>query len=143
MKIIIVVILSSLLISCSHLSPIYWGWGEWGEADVAGVENNSLVRIDWSTLPGVVTSIDGNKVGSGYKKAKLHPGKHLIEYAYYPAEFGVHPKGSVELDFKSGHWYQFEIKLCYWCRPRKFAAWLHDKTTGEVVWGKPPDWHFL
>ena len=140
LKNLIIVLLSSQIISCSHYSPIYWGWGEWSGADIAGVESNSLASVDWSTLPGVITSIDGNKLGSGYKKAKLLPGKHLIEYAYYPAEFGAYPKGIIELDLKSGHLYQFEIMLCFWCMPRKFAKWVVDKTMGEVVWGKRPDW---
>ncbi|HEY5975979.1 MAG TPA: hypothetical protein VIU41_14690 [Geobacteraceae bacterium] len=140
MKTLVIVLLSSLLVSCSHYSPIYWGWGEWGGADVAGVADNLLAGFDWSTLPGVITSIDGNSVGTGFKRAKLLPGRHVIEYAYHTAAFGAHPQGMMELDLTAGHSYQFNIKLCFWCTPRKYAVWVDDHTMGSVVWGKRPDW---
>ena len=113
MKRLVLVLLSSLIFSCAHYSPIYWGWGEWAGADVAGVGNDLLAGFDWSKLPGVIASIDGNSVSTGYKKAKLRPGRHVIEYAYYPAEFGAHPKGIIELDLRAGHLYEFRIRLCF------------------------------
>lgn len=136
----IVLLLSSLLVSCAYYSPRYWGWGEWAASDVAGVENTLLVVFDWSKLPGVITSIDGTGIGNGYKKARLTPGRHRIEYAYYPAEFGSHPRGMLELDFLAGHWYEFRLELCYWCAPRRYAVWVDDRTIGEAVWGTQPDW---
>ncbi len=117
-----------------------WGWREWVGPDVAAVESGPIATIDWSKLPGVISMIDQSKVGAGYDKAKLSPGKHIIEYAYSPSEFGVHPSGTIEIDLTPGHSYEFRIKLCFWCMPRKYAAWVDDKTSGEKVWGKQPDW---
>lgn len=139
---LIIVFLSSFLFSCSHYSPIYWGWGEWVGSDVAATGKRSIASFDWSSLPGVITAIDGNSVGDGYKKAKLAPGRHLVEYAYYPAEFGVHPQGRIEIDLTAGHSYELGLRLCFWCKPRKYAIWVDDTTTGQVVWGKRPDWPF-
>jgi hypothetical protein len=140
MKKLGLVLFSSLMVSCAHFSPIYWGYGEWAAGDTAGVENDLLVEFDWSKVPGVITSIDGKRLGEGYKKAKLLSGRHVIEYANYSVEFGGHQTGMLELDLAAGHSYQFGLKLCYWCHPRKYAVWVDDKTTGEVVWGKHPDW---
>jgi len=137
---LILLLLSLLMASCAHYSPIYWGWGEWAVSDVTGLENGLVAYVDWSTLPGVITSIDGHTVGSGHKKAKLLPGSHVIEYAYYPAEFGVHPKGTIAIQLEAGHSYEFCIRLCFWCNPRKYAVWVDDKTTAEAVWGRHPDW---
>ncbi len=125
-----------MLSSCAYYSPIYWGWGEWSGPEVSGVGNNSAAIFDWSRLPGIITFIDGDSVGCGYKKAKLLPGSHVIEYAYYPAEFGMHPEGLIEIDLKAGHEYGFRIKLCYSCIPRRYTTWVNDKTNGAVVWGK-------
>lgn len=125
-----------MLSSCASYSPIYWGWGEWDGPGVSTIDNHSVTRFDWSRLPGIITTIDGDSVGDGYKKAKLLPGSHLIEYAYYPAEFGIHPKGLIETELKEGHMYEFRIKLCYSCNPRRYATWVHDKTADEIVWGK-------
>lgn len=140
MKILVIILLSSLLFSCAHYSPIYWGWGEWDGVGVAGEKAGLSAGLDWSKRPGVITAIDGKSIGSGYKKAKLLPGRHVIEYAYYTAQFGAHPKGIIELDVQAGHSYQFDIKLCFWCNPRKFAVWVYDNTVGTVVWGEQPDW---
>lgn len=139
-KALISLLLSLITVSCAYYSPIYWGWGEWVGSDVVGLANDSIVTLDWSAVPGVITLIDQNQVGAGYKKAKLAAGSHVIEYAYYPAEFGVHPRGTIELHLAMGHAYEFRLKLCFWCIPRKYAAWVEDKTTSEDVWGKPPDW---
>jgi hypothetical protein len=128
------------MVSCAHYSPTYWGCGERVGADIAAVENDSIANFDWSKLPGVITLIDESIVGTGYKKAKLSPGRHVIEYAYYPAEFGMHPRGIIEIDLAAGHSYEFGLKLCFWCMPRKSAVWVDDKTTGEKVWGERPDW---
>jgi hypothetical protein len=137
---LILLLLSSLMVSCSHDSPIYWGWGEWVGSDVADVADGLTARFDWSTLPGVITSIDESRVGSGYKEARLSPGRHVIEYAYSPAAFGEHPRGIIEIDLTAGHSYGFGLKLCFWCMPRRYAVWVDDKTTSREVWGKRPDW---
>ena len=139
-KAILLMLLSFLSSCCAHYSPIYWGWGEWAGPDVAGVENAPVAGFDWSKLPGVITSIDGTGVGEGYKKARLSPGRHRVEYAYSPTQFGLHPKGALEIDLIAGHEYEFRIELCFWCTPRRFAVWVDDRTTGEVAWGKQPDW---
>ena len=132
--------LSLALVSCAHHSPIYWGWGEWVAPDAAGMKEDLVARFDWSTQPGVITTIDGNNVGSGFKKARMAPGKHVIGYAYYPAEFGEHPKGIAEINLKAGYIYEFRLKLCFSCMPRKFAVWVEDKTSRELVWGQRPNW---
>lgn len=123
--------------SCSSYSPVYWGWGEWISPEFSDIKDPSVTKFDWSGLPGVITLIDGEKAGAGYKKAKLLPGNHRIEYAYYPAEFGIHPKGLIEIELKAGHEYVFRIKLCYSCTPRRYTASVHDRTTHEIVWEKP------
>lgn len=137
---LIIVLLSSLMISCAHHSPVYWGAGEWVAPKTAAAERVQSAGIDWSKLPGVITSIDGQNVGNGFKQGKLPPGKHVIEYVYHTAEFGAHPKGSFELTVEAGHAYQFNLKLCFWCHPRRFAVWVDDQTTGALVWGQRPDW---
>ena len=131
-----IVPLFSLLIlsSCAYYSPIYWGWGEWSGPGVLEMEEQSVTIFDWSRLPGIITSIDGIKAGSGYKKAKLSPGNHKIEYAYYPANFGMHPSGLIEMELRADHSYEFRIKLCYSCNPRRYRIWIHDRTTGKKVW---------
>jgi hypothetical protein len=136
MKRILLGLLPLIVVSCAHHSPIYWGWGEWAAPETKSIQEALVARLDWSTLPGVITSIDGNKVGKGFKKARMMPGKHRIEYAYYPAEFGAHPTGSFELELKAGHVYDFRIKLCFSCMPRKSSVWVEDKTSGELAWGQ-------
>jgi hypothetical protein len=137
---LILALLSVLMVSCASSLPFFGGWGEWVGSDAVNVENNLTATFDWSTHPGAITTIDGSSVGNGFKKAKLSPGRHVIEYVSYPAEFGVHPKGIIEIDLTAGHSYEFCLKLCYWCKPRKFAVWVDDKTTNQKVWGKRPDW---
>jgi hypothetical protein len=132
--------ISLLMVSCSYYSPIYWGCKEWVGTDAAGLRNESIATLDWSKHPGVIGLIDETALGKDYKKAKISPGRHVIEYSYYPSEFGAHPKGKIEIDLKAGHVYEFHIKLCFWCKPIKFAVWVDDNTTGESVWGAHPDW---
>ena len=136
----ILLLASALMASCAGHSPFREGSGEWVDPNPAVSENGPMARLDWSTLPGVITLIDAKGIGAGYQRARLSPGRHVIEYAYYPAEFGVHPKGSMEIDLTPGHAYEFRIKLCFWCMPRRYAVWVDDKTRGEKVWGKRPDW---
>jgi len=133
---IILLMLLSILSSCAYYSPIYWGWGEWSGSNLSGMENQPVSKFEWSRLPGVITMIDGDTVGSGYKKAKLLPGIHKIDYAYSPAQFGTHPRGSFEMELKAGHLYEFRIKLCFSCNPRRYDTWVMDKTTGDIVWGQ-------
>ncbi len=133
--------LSFLLGSCAaHHSPVYRGWGEWVPSGVSDVDSSLTSVVDWSTVPGVITSIDGNTVGDGYKKARLLPGKHQLEYADNPAEFGAHPRGFLEVDLLADHVYEFRIDYCFWCSPRRLATWVDDKTTGDLIWGNRPDW---
>jgi hypothetical protein len=93
----------------------------------------------------MVTSVDGNKCKgsgkSGYKKARLLPGRHVIAYSNYVYKLG-HVTGKIDLELKAGHSYEFAFDTCYWCNPRRDAAWVEDKTTGEIVWGKCRDWPF-
>jgi hypothetical protein len=133
-------LLSLLIVSCARYSPAFLGWSEWVEPDLPGIESEVTSSFDWSSFPGVITLIDAKVVGTGYKKAKLSPKKHVIEYADHPAEFGVHPRGKIEIDLESGHSYEFHIKYCFWCTPRKHALWVEDKTAGKLVWGQRPDW---
>ena len=138
---VVVAVLSLLLAGCpAHYSPIYWDYGEWNAPDAASADRSVTVSLDWSTEPGVIQSIDAVALGKGYKKAKLRPGRHRLEYASYPAEFGAHPQGNVDVDLLAGHAYEFGMKLCFWCTPRRYAVWVIDTTTGDLVWGKRPDW---
>ena len=130
----------ALVASCASFAPDRAGSGEWVSPNVAPDERAAIANLDWSTLPGVITLIDGREVGAGYRQARLAPGRHVIEYAYYPAAFGDHPKGRMEIELMSGHSYEFRIKLCFWCMPRKYAVWMDNKTSREKVWGKRPDW---
>lgn len=139
MKKSILILLLLLFTSCSaRYSPFFLHLKEWTPQDPPSAENS--VRFDWSTLPGVITSIDGTAVGADFKKAKLPPGKHRFEFAAYPAEFGAHPKGVAEIDLIASHEYEFRMDFCYWCKPRRYAVWVDDKTTGELAWGKRRDW---
>src|SRR5512140_3263922 len=104
---ILLLLLFLLLSSCAYYSPIYWGWGEWTGKGVTSNGNQPFTEFTWSKLPGIITLIDGDSVGTGYKKAKLLPGRHIIEYAYNPAEFGMHPKGLIGMELKAGHIYEF------------------------------------
>ena len=127
--------------SCSaRYSPFFLHYKEWIPHDPPPAQASSLVLFDWSTLPNVINSIDGIPVETGFKKARLAPGKHKFEYAAYPSEFGAHPKGVIEMDLIAGHEYEFQMDFCYWCKPRRYAVWVDDKTTGELVWGKRRDW---
>ena len=129
-------VLFLMLTSCAYYSPIYWGWGEWTGQEVSGLDGSSVALFDWSKLPGTIIIIDGDSVGNGYKKAKLLPGRHLIGYAYYPVEFGVHPKGIIDMNLKANHLYEFRIKLCYSCNPRRYNILVKDRSTGEIVWNE-------
>jgi hypothetical protein len=141
MRRIIFVIMILLQVSCSaRHSPFFWGYGEWIPGDVATVDRSSTANFDWSTLPNVITRIDGTPIGQGYKKARLLPGKHRFEFEDHPAQFGGHPKGQVKIDLLPGHEYDFRIDYCFWCIPRRYSVWVDDKTTGELLWGKRPDW---
>ena len=137
---LLVMCLATLLVSCANLSPASWGASEWKGTGTAGVATASLASLDWSKLPGVIAAIDGTKVGTGYNQAQLAPGRHVIEYAYHTAEFGAHPQGKFGIDLHAGHAYEFNIKLCFWCSPRKSAVWVDDLTSNTLVWGKRPDW---
>lgn len=137
---LILCLLSALTLSCAQHSPIYRGWGEWVGPDVTGLGNDLIATFDWSGTPGMITTIDENHLGDGYTMARLAPGRHVIEYAYYTAEFGAHPMGKIELDLAPGHVYAIGLQLCYWCHPRKYAVWVDDRTSGGLIWGKRPDW---
>ncbi len=128
-----------LLTSCAALDKMRAG--EWVEPAAASRGDDAVAGFDWSAPPsGIVTSIDGQVVGTGYKRARLLPGRHVIEYAYYTGEFGTNLLGRIELDLVAGHTYRFDVKLCFWCSPRKYAVWVDDETAGTVVWGQRPDW---
>jgi len=118
-------------------------WGECADADGAGQSTESIAIIDWSDWPDMITSIDGNRcIGSGrtgYKKARLSSGSHTVEYSNHVHDLG-HVTGQIELEVKKGHLYEFGFDTCYWCIPRRFAVWIDDRTTGEVVWGRHRDW---
>jgi hypothetical protein len=137
----ILVLITLLLISCSaRYSPFFWGYHEWVPSDVSTVEKSSTAIFDWSTRPDVITSIDGMPIGKGYKKARLSSGKHQLLFADHPARFGALPEGLLDIDLLPGHEYEFRIDYCFWCKPRRYSVWVDDKTTGELIWGKRPDW---
>ena len=135
----IILLLSLLMASCAGSSPFQAG-GEWADPATAALHDELITHFDWSKLPDVVTSIDNDEVGAGYKMAKLLPGRHFIKYTYHTAAFGANPSGVIELDLAKGHSYEFNLKLCFWCMPRKYAAWVEDTTVNQIVWGRQPDW---
>jgi len=138
-KQIVIPLIAAILAGCAAMETR--SWGEWISSDIAGTDTDALSILDWSDHPGVIVSIDGvTDVGTGFKKARLRPGKHTISFADYPAEFGIHPKGSFDIEMKPGHRYRFGIQYCYICKPRKYAVWTDDMTNGELVWGSRPDW---
>jgi hypothetical protein len=139
-KSILILLLLSFTSCSARYSPFFIGYDVWTPQDRSLADNSSLVLFDWSTLPNVITSIDGTPIVGRFKKANLPPGKHRIEYAAYPAQFGAHPKGVVEIDLIPGHEYEFRMDFCFWCKPRRYAVWVDDKTTGELAWGKHRDW---
>lgn len=118
-------------------------WGDCPDADGAQASAASSAVFDWSEWPDMITSIDGNRcVGSGktgYKRARLLPGRHVVEYRNYVLDLG-YAAGRIELDVQAGHSYRFDFDACYWCRKRRFTAWVDDRTTGQVAWGQRPDW---
>ena len=122
-----------------YRSPIYSNYGEW-IAPGAALAGSDVVMLDWSREPGVITTVDGNELGLGYKKATLLPGPHAIEYAYYTANFGEHPMGRIDIELVAGHSYRFDLDLCYWCHPRKYAVWVDDLTLNKIAWGQHRDW---
>lgn len=137
----VLVFMLPLLAACSpRYSPFFWRYGEWVPGDAATIDRASTAAVDWSTLPDVITHIDGTPLGAGYKKARLAPGRHALSFSDHPAAFGEHPQGVVELDLLAGHEYEFRIEYCFWCKPRKYAAWVVDTATGQRVWGQGPDW---
>jgi hypothetical protein len=124
-----------LLFSCVSYSPIYWGFKEWSPYDL-NFKNDSVAIFDWSSKPGIITLIDGETVGEGFKKAKLPSGKHVIEYTYYTAKFGTNPKGFIEIELKAGHKYELNLKLNFSSNPRRYSIWVIDKNIPrEFVWG--------
>lgn len=132
-------VLSMVIASCVSIEKI--GWDEWLDPGIWAAPEKSVAVFDWSRYPGIIQSIDEDtSAGLRHKTAKLLPGKHVVKYKYYSAEFGTHPGGIIEIDLKAGHLYELCIKLCFWCKPRTYAVWVDDKTVGEVVWGKRPDW---
>jgi hypothetical protein len=140
LKILILVLLPSVGLSCAaHYSPIYWNSTEWFAPGTA-TAGSDVALLDWSREPGVITKVDGNDLGQGYKKATLLPGPHVLEYAYYAANFGEHPKGRIEIDLAAGHSYFFDLDLCFWCNPRRYAVWIDDITVDKIAWGQHRDW---
>jgi hypothetical protein len=134
-------LVAMILAACAAIDT--HSWGEWVSPDIAGTKTEDLSIFDWSKHPGTIISIDGvTDVRTGFKSARLRPGKHIISYADHPDEFGIHPKGSFDMEMKSGHQYRFGIRYCFTCTPRKYAVWIDDTTTGEIAWGSRPDWRW-
>lgn len=134
-------LLSALVVACASrelAGPS--GSKVWVASDVEAADSKVTASLDWSALPGVIAAIDGVPLGNGLDSAKLAPGRHLVEYEYHPAEFGVHPRGTIEVRMVAGHSYEFRSKLCYWCKPRKHAEWIVDTSTSELIWGALPTW---
>lgn len=106
----------------------------------AGLKDDLVARLDFSKSEFGVEWIDKERVTDQCGLARVLPGVHEVRYHMYGGEFGHNPSGMIELEFKAGHLYEFRIAYCFWCTPRRYAVWVDDKTTGELVWGKHPDW---
>ena len=139
MKHIAFPLVAMFLAACAAIET--HSWGEWVSPDIVGTNTEAVSILDWSNHPGTITSIDGaTDVKTGFKKARLLPGRHIISYADYPTNFGIHPQGSIEIEMKPGHQYRFGVLYCFTCSPRKYAVWIDDITTSEIAWGSRPDW---
>jgi len=115
-------------------------WGQWAEEGLAEPGSTTNATFGWNDWPGMIVSIDRHaEVATGYKSARLRPGRHVIEYSNYVHDFG-HVKGELQLVLVVSHEYEFRFATCYWCMPRRFAVWIDDLTTGEVAWGTRPNW---
>lgn len=124
------------LASCFSFEAM--NWGEW--SDPAATMTAPAARFGWARWPGMITSIDGHgDVATGFKRARLRPGPHTVAYSGHIHDFGQ-VAGEIRLDLAADHDYEFNFATCYWCMPRRFAVWVQDRTSGEVVWGKPRDW---
>jgi hypothetical protein len=141
MKQLVILLLFLGILSCRSFDTL--NWGECADSDGAGQDAESTAIMDWSDWPDMIISIDADKcIGSGkagYKRARLSPGRHAVEYGNYVYKLG-HVSGRIELEVKKGHLYEFGFDTCFWCQPRRYAVWVDDRTTGEVVWGKRRDW---
>ena len=138
MRPLITVFLLVSLVACYSLETR--DWGQWTEGDLAQQETSSATVFAWDDWPGMIVGIDRNAaVASGYKSARLRPGMRTIEYSNHVQNFG-HVQGEIKMVLVAGHSYQFRFDTCFWCKPRQFAVWVDDVTTGELAWGKRPDW---
>ena len=138
MKSLIAVFFSVGLVACYSLETKQWG--QWTEGDLARHGTSSAAVFAWHDWPGLIVSIDQNAaVAEGFKSARLRPGMRIIAYSNHVHDFG-HVKGEIEIVLLAGHSYQFHFDTCYWCKPREFAVWVDDVTTGELAWGRRPSW---
>jgi hypothetical protein len=135
------ILILAALLSCRSLETR--SWGECTDADGFGLGSDVSGVFDWSGWPDMVTAIDGGRCvaggATGYKWARLKSGIHVVDYSNYVHDFG-HVSGRIEIGLQAGHRYVFGFDACYWCKPRRYAVWVSDENTGEVVWGRRADW---
>ncbi len=136
-----VLLMLAALASCRALDTA--NWGECGDADGAGSAADASAVFDWSDWPGMVVAVDGDRCvaagDKGFKWARLKPGPHVVVYSNHVHDFG-HVAGKVEFRMEAGHRYVLGFATCFWCMPRRYALWVDDATTGQVAWGRRPDW---
>ncbi len=140
-KILATLVIFATLASCRTIETK--PWGECPDVDGFGLEADAVAWFDWSGWPDMITAIDEHHClmsgATGYKWAKLRPGRHIVEYSNYVHDFG-HVTGRIDMVLAAGHRYAFGFNTCYWCMPRRYAVWVADQSSGQVVWGRQPDW---
>jgi hypothetical protein len=82
MKHIAFPLVAMFLTACAAIET--YSWGEWVSPDIVGTNTEAFSILDWSNHPGTITSIDGaTDVKTGFKRARLLPGRHIISYAVW------------------------------------------------------------
>lgn len=134
-------ILLIALNACFKIDTLFWRG--YVSPDTLALSNEQVSIFDWSNSPGMIINIDGARIigvgRDGFKFARLNPGMHIFEYSNYVHDFG-HIYGKIEINLKPGVKYLFKFKTCYWCNTRKFAVWVINESSGEIVWGNAPSW---
>ncbi len=103
-------------------------WAGWGDAIVTVIDGRA------TNMTGLF--IDGQFPQTS---ARLLPGEHTIDYGIRVGVRGYvwtnREGGTARLDLKAGHVYAVKGGRCFFCFTRKYAAWIEDEATGEVLHG--------
>jgi hypothetical protein len=141
MRIASIFILLMALNSCFKVDTLFWR--RYVSPNASSLSSDQASIFDWSNTPGMIMNIDEVDISAvgreGFKSARLNPGVHTFKYSNYVHDFG-HINGKLDVNLKPGQKYLFKFKTCYWCSPRKYAVWVINESSGEIVWGNLPSW---